>query len=570
MASYNKQTGVTLIVKNQTIPYYGNMNIFFGGSSDYVAMLYFGSITALGANELVSGATVRCEIKGDTAPGSGFVQLGLIAGAWDGTTSGGASALASYLTGNMVSSAVSFSMTPMPVSFGVAPLLSAWAANPGAYSGIYIRNASLPLARISASQVTLTVDIVTRGTPTAPGSFTASPSDFPGGSVALAWGASSVDNDSIAGYTIQYATSSDGSAWSSWTVLKSAGATTASDSPAMAIGSFRKYRVCAYTSGGQTSGWTESNTVKRIDGATGVPANIQPVPGWYETFTDISWDMVPGAAGYRGQKSVDSGATWQPDGGYILFPAYQRTMSMSADFAALGLNQAMMIRVASESPSGDISAFAYSGKYYKNIAPLVPSLIAPAGDTVTGGAHLVVRANADPNNHVHSMRYRIGGGEWILPSATAGVVGTKYLALRVTQSGVYEFQDTDEYGLGGPILTKTVTVTAAAYTDPLVVAGETPIRAAHINELRARVDSVRAAYGLPAPNWAEDVLADSTSWRGFSSHVAELRGSVDGVIAYLNSLGAGALVAPPTWIPSVDGPPLASIVTQLRTVLDKL
>ena len=36
----------------------------------------------------------------------------------------------------------------------------------------------------------------------------------------------------------------------------------------------------------------------------------------------------------------------------------------------------------------------------------------------------------------------------------------------------------------------------AAFTDPTVVAGLTPIKAVHFTELRSRIDAVRARYGL--------------------------------------------------------------------------
>ena len=61
-----------------------------------------------------------------------------------------------------------------------------------------------------------------------------------------------------------------------------------------------------------------------------------------------------------------------------------------------------------------------------------------------------------------------------------------------------------------------------AFTDDPIVAGETPVRAAHFTELRERIDTLRVAHGLGLFPWTDSTLvAGVTPVRGV--HMSELR-----------------------------------------------
>lgn len=87
----------------------------------------------------------------------------------------------------------------------------------------------------------------------------------------------------------------------------------------------------------------------------------------------------------------------------------------------------------------------------------------------------------------------------------------------------------------GSVNSATATVTVPFADDPLIVRSSV-IRAAHITELRARIDAVRLRVGLSAYPFAQSVTA-GTLVR--SSHIAELRVAVQQVYS---SLGVTAPV----------------------------
>lgn len=102
---------------------------------------------------------------------------------------------------------------------------------------------------------------------TAPTSFTASPEVFEN-SVALAWSeATGGTNNTITGYEIEYATSLDGSAWSSWAALKTVTGTSTADVPGIDRGQYVKYRIRTQGSAGEQyfSDWIESNISTKDD-----------------------------------------------------------------------------------------------------------------------------------------------------------------------------------------------------------------------------------------------------------------------------------------------------------------
>lgn len=574
MATYNKSNAATVIVRNKTIPYYGNgMNQFFGASSDYVTMLYFGPLSASGDNEVMSAALLTCDIKGDTTAGNGSVTLGLISSAWDGSHAPGAEALLSYLTGVAMAQSLNFTTTPATKVFNIGQLVAVWLANPSAYCGIYLRNNSLPLARVGAANCSIEVTTVQRGTPTAPGSFQASPTEYASGSVGLQWNASTVENDTISAYEIQYATSTDGVNWSGWVALKSVGNTATSDAPSMSIGQRRKYRVRANTYGGQSSAWTESNTITRINTAANEPQNLRPPPGWYNDIDRCQFDGVAGSVStYVVQYSIDSGLTWTGDH----FLSTQMWFPVSGSFAQIQLGHYFIYRAGAIMTNGDRTPWATSGQYWRNFPPDAPEILSlsiPAEGSIDvyGGAWLIIRSKPDVNEgHMHTLQMQRDGGEWIPVEGAINIVGEQYIALRLRQFGTYALRDMDEYDAPSSIVSFELAANSFEYTDAAIVPGTTPPRAAHINELRHRVEALCLAYGMEAPVWAAQITAGETSARGITEHMEELRSAAERVIQHLNALGAGVIVPPPVWADSGSVEPRADAMMQLRSIVDQL
>ena len=99
-------------------------------------------------------------------------------------------------------------------------------------------------------------------------------------------------------------------------------------------------------------------------------------------------------------------------------------------------------------------------------------------------------------------------------------------------SGVETFTYSVTDGFGGTAeATVTVTVRAATpFTDPVLTAEVTPIKAAHMTELRTRTNAVRVGCGLAEATWTDAVLtAGVTPVK--AAHMTELRAAVTAAYA---------------------------------------
>lgn len=80
-----------------------------------------------------------------------------------------------------------------------------------------------------------------------------------------------------------------------------------------------------------------------------------------------------------------------------------------------------------------------------------------------------------------------------------------------------------------------VTVLAPAWTDDPIVAGETPVKAAHIMELRTCLDNICDYYDIPRTDWGGDVVAGVTPDRYWPAHMAAIQGTVRRIATFVNS-----------------------------------
>ncbi len=117
--------------------------------------------------------------------------------------------------------------------------------------------------------------------------------------------------------------------------------------------------------------------------------------------------------------------------------------------------------------------------------------------------------------------------------------------------------------MGGP---QTVSATfAQVFTDAPLAAGSTPVRAAHVTELRAAIQTLRMWRGLPAMIWTDPALVAGVSVVR-AAHLIELRTALDAVFL------ADSL-APPIWsttpvvgVTSIAATQIEEIRTQIRLV----
>lgn len=100
--------------------------------------------------------------------------------------------------------------------------------------------------------------------------------------------------------------------------------------------------------------------------------------------------------------------------------------------------------------------------------------------------------------------------------------------------------------------------TIGAYTDPVLTAGQTRIKAAHMLELQTNINVMRLAYGKTEYSFTA-IQAGYTSLGGWKSHVLEMRAAIDEI----NSSHSA-------WIAIEGNRPKASVIEQLREVVANL
>ena len=402
--------------------------------------------------------------------------------------------------------------------------------------------------------------VVHVATPSAPGNFKATQTTWESGNVALSWDASSVTGSSISRYYIEYRLKQYGGSYGNWTALANTTNTSYSYNPGLSKGDNIDYRVRAYSSDEIYSSYSSTVTVVR---ETEKPINLTPAAGWYTEIGLCSWEL-PAAIDLTGTVSqyrytTDSGANWSS-----WTNATGKSFNAASAFANVTSGAYFQYQVRAHQTNGDNTDAATSAALYKNAAPSAPVILmpVPASPTSPGAFWALLSVSTDPNGHAMTVSYTKDGGERV--TIASDLTAACVVAVKLNTGGVYAFRVTDQYGAYSET-TKTITVVAETYTDNPVTAGTTRIKAAHINELRSRVEQLCALYGVTAPTWEEDVIAGTTSIRGFPDHITELREAIEALYAAINAQRDEAVIAPPSWATTLtDIKPKAAAIEELR------
>lgn len=97
----------------------------------------------------------------------------------------------------------------------------------------------------------------------------------------------------------------------------------------------------------------------------------------------------------------------------------------------------------------------------------------------------------------------------------------------------------------------------AGFTDPTLTAGTTPVKALHMTELHARVNTLRAFYGLSAYAFSP---IDARGIAGWTDHVNEIKEAIEGVCTASGKTHEA-------WISFSVNCPRADVISQLRAVV---
>jgi hypothetical protein len=387
-------------------------------------------------------------------------------------------------------------------------------------------------------------------------------------------GAAGGSANAITGYEIQYAESADGTTYGAWTALKTVWTTGTSLSTTVTLPSVRaysrKYRLRTLGTAGSSyySRWVETNAIKR-NSLPSAPTSFTAAPEVYVSGAIAL--TYSGAADPDGNLSTHN-IQYATKSGMESWSAWANlTNGITAHTPTLSPGQSIKYRARAVDALGAVSDWLESNACVKNTAPAAPTVNYPqAGQTIYNSRpRLLVTLGADPEGHLQQI---ISDG--FTPSRADGLTAGSKIILRrsgAAASGAvsYSVKSSDQYGEQSTAVTGSLTYSAPNYTDANLTAGTTRIKAAHMNELRTMVNTVRAYYGLAAVVWAETITAGVTKSRGWKAHVIELQQAISDIVTLVNgwdTVSSTNRIAAFTWItPGVK--PSAAVMNQIRQVI---
>ncbi len=408
---------------------------------------------------------------------------------------------------------------------------------------------------------------------TAPTSATVAPSLCESDPTLSASGAAGGSANAITGYEIQYA-EYDGTSYGAWTALKTVSTTGTSLSTTVTLpsvrGYSRKYRLRTLGAAGSSyySGWKETYAVKRNSLPT-APTSFTASPEVYVSgaialtysgATDPDGNLSTHNVQFATKSGVGAWGAWS-----------NLTNGITTHTPTLSPGQSIKYRVRAVDALGAVSDWIESNACVKNTAPAAPTVNYPKSSKTIHNSRprLLVTLGADPEGHTQRL---VAGG--FTPSRADGLSAGAKIVLRRTNSAgsgtvSYSVKSADQYNEESAAATGSLTYSAPNYTDANLTAGTTRIKAAHMNELRTMVNTVRAYYGLAAVVWAETITAGVTKSRGWKTHVIELQQAINDVVVLVNGWDAVSTVnriPAMNWVELTEKPN-ADVMNQLRQVI---
>lgn len=423
------------------------------------------------------------------------------------------------------------------------------------------------------------VTVYTYGAPSAPTRLSVSAATpDPSAALTLTWSSAAAGayND-IVGYEVWYCATEDGDYMklSEVSATGTSGSATVTAPSTMGATRWYKVKTVGQYSTSALSGNAAGITVKTYSSVT-APTAIRlsaaiANPG--DTVT-LSWSGAQGGTnttigGYEVWRATSENGT------------YSKLLSVAGTSANVEAHatqgSSYWYRVVTVSnPAGFNSArSAVAAHLLSNTFPDAPIVHRPASTsakTYNPRPYILVEVGDDQNEVTQTIR---ASGYDV--SDTGALTIGRHVVLRkstaLTAAGsvsgtVYAYDSLEGQSEGA---TFGCVFTVMEWTDETLVAGLTPIKAAHINELRSCLDDICDYYGLARTAWAATVTAKVTSTLGWVSHVTEIQNTIIRIANYINDWDAqtGALnVNLPAFITART--PTAAVILQLRELIKLL
>ncbi len=243
------------------------------------------------------------------------------------------------------------------------------------------------------------------------------------------------------------------------------------------------------------------------------------------------------------------------------------------------------VRICALGEAGMPSGWVETPAFRYNSAPTIPAVNFPSTNdyhTYNKAIRFLVTIPWDADDQLMTLEVPEGSPA-IKTSSPAPFRRGKQLIVQRADGGSYTTPGMvptelsifarDEMGVAGStVQRKAFAANPENMTvDPSFEPGGTPIRAAHINDLRLAIQLLRNVYGITITNWeGGDVIAGTTPTSGWADHVAEMRTAIDAIIGKINTwddTAVDCLMEAPEWIPITGTRPRADVMEQLRTVI---
>jgi hypothetical protein len=222
---------------------------------------------------------------------------------------------------------------------------------------------------------------------------------------------------------------------------------------------------------------------------------------------------IPCAAGQTASVAACGGCTyaWQITGGSIT----SSTTSNSITYTPSGPSTTLTVTVTRNGACGITAS--------KTLSTSCASLGAPTNVVATALSASSIQITWSAVGGASSYNvYRNDGVTNTLAGNTAGLTLTDN-AVSGNKSYLYTVKAFN--GAEGPASNVDL-ATTVIFTDPTLVAGTTPTKAAHINELRTAVNAVRTLAALGAGSYTDvTLIAGTTEMKGL--HITDLRAALN-------------------------------------------
>ena len=379
----------------------------------------------------------------------------------------------------------------------------------------------------------------------------------PGAGVTLSWEAGGAGvNNPVTGYAV-YRKEGSGS----YSLLQTTEASvcslsvTAPDTPGA---SHMYYVITLGTKSGFNSPPSDTVTLSSYAyTACGAPASVTLSASIAESSLTLSWSGASAGtanpiAGYRIRyQDSDDNAAWGASGELQTVSVREPQGSLAVEPPpARGAYRRFSVQTLGTADGYDSQEALCQESVRKNRLPPAPTFLS-GSMTYTQSPLIRIRLGEEPDGQTQTLMLAADDGDY---EAVAEETRLQNLSFG---GHVIRAYSVDSLGAASETVGHTLDIIDSGFTDPVIVPLHTFVKAVHINELRERVDGLRAYYGLEAFAWSPAPVSGETGLIIWRDHILELRQAAEPAFA---AAGTDA----PAWTELPVNTPKAAAIDELR------